>query len=165
LSTESSPKGLDVMALQPMERRPCAMAAALEIVGERWSLVAIRELVYGVHRFDQIAAYTGATRDILVDRLRKLEQNQIIERRMYSEHPPRYEYHLTDKGMELIPVLITLNQWGTKWARPAYAPSWSHECGHSLRVDLVCHDCGDHLSRRNVQPEVHVAHHGPTAVG
>lgn len=154
MSTESSPQGLDVMARQPLEARPCAMAAALDIVGERWSLVAIRELVYGVHRFDQIAAYTGATRDVLANRLRKLEDHQIIERRMYSEHPPRYEYHLTDKGAELIPVLITLNQWGTKWARPAYAPTWHHDCGNSLDVDITCRGCHQSLSRRTVRPDL-----------
>src|SRR6185312_7853308 len=69
--------------------RPCSMAAALEVVGERWSLVALREIGYGVHTFARIAAYTGASRDILADRLRKLEADGIIERRLYSEHPPR----------------------------------------------------------------------------
>src|SRR5579862_9793450 len=92
------PGGPSPMADQLPAPRPCPIAATLGIIGERWTLLAIRELAYGVHRFDQIAAYTGASRDVLAERLRKLEEFQIVERRRYSERPPRYEYHLTDKG-------------------------------------------------------------------
>jgi DNA-binding HxlR family transcriptional regulator len=151
VSTESVGDGLSPMARQPAQRRPCPIAATLEIVGERWSLVAIRELAYGVHRFDQIAAYTGASRDILAERLRKLERLEIVERRRYSDHPPRSEYHLTDKGGELLPVLMALGQWGTKWARPAHATTWLHECGHVVVIDHTCHDCGGAVSRATVR--------------
>ncbi len=143
--------GMSAMARQPLERRPCPIAAALELVGERWTLVAIRELVYGVHRFDQIAAFTGASRDILTERLRKLEQLEVIERRRYSDRPPRYEYHLTDKGLELTPVLIALGEWGTKWARPAYATTWVHDCGKVVTVDQVCRECGRPVSRATIR--------------
>ena len=100
-----------VMADAPLSVRPCSVAAALEIVGERWSLLAVREIGYGVHRFSKIAAYIGASRDMLADRLRKLENAGIIERRQYSEHPPRYEYHLTEAGRELFPVMLALREW------------------------------------------------------
>src|SRR5689334_7826109 len=83
-----------VMREQPLRPRPCSVAAALDILGERWSLLAIREMGYGVHTFAKIAAYTGASRDILASRLRKLEEAGVVERRQYSEHPPRFEYHL-----------------------------------------------------------------------
>src|ERR1700744_6449206 len=73
-----------VMAEQPATVRPCSVAAALEILGERWSLLAVREIGYGVHTFARIAAYTGASRDILADRLRKLASAGIVERRPYS---------------------------------------------------------------------------------
>lgn len=89
------------MADQPLGVRPCSVAAALDILGERWSLLAIREIGYGVHRFARIAAYTGASRDMLADRLRKLESAGIIERRRYSEHPPRFEYHLTEACLRI----------------------------------------------------------------
>jgi len=79
----------------PVEVRPCSLAAALDVLGERWSLLALREIGYGVHRFARIAGYTGASRDMLADRLRKLEAAGVIERRQYSEHPPRHVYHLT----------------------------------------------------------------------
>src|SRR6201996_3159625 len=92
-----------VMAEQPLAVRPCSVAAALDILGERWSLLAVREIGYGVHTFAKIAGYTGASRDILADRLRQPESAGIIERRPYSEHPPRDEYHLTQAGREPFP--------------------------------------------------------------
>jgi DNA-binding HxlR family transcriptional regulator len=135
--------GIAIMAEQPLVPRPCSVAAALDILGERWTLLAIREMAYGVHRFDQIAAYTGASRDILANRLRKLEQRGIIERRQYSEHPPRYEYHLTPAGEDLLPVLRALRQWGDRWAVEAPSILFRHHCGHQLQVDQVCHACGE----------------------
>ena len=91
------------MAEQPEVPRACPVAASLQLLGERWTLLAIRELTYGVHRFDQIAHFTGASRDILTDRLRGLEEAGVVERRQYSERPPRFEYHLTPAGEELRP--------------------------------------------------------------
>ena len=101
----------------PDSPRACPITSSLRILGERGTLLAIREINYGVHRFQQIARLTGLSPDVLVDRLRKLESAGVIERRQYSERPPRYEYHLTaDAGQELRPVLRALAEWGTKWA-------------------------------------------------
>jgi DNA-binding HxlR family transcriptional regulator len=131
-----------VMAEQPLGVRPCSIAAALGVLGERWSLQAIREIGYGVHRFARIAAYTGASRDMLADRLRKLEAAGIVERRQYSQHPPRFEYHLTGAGRELFPVLIALQQWGDKWAVDKPAVQTVHDCGHPLHAVATCQHCG-----------------------
>jgi DNA-binding HxlR family transcriptional regulator len=147
----SKPGDPVVMADQPPGVRPCSVAAALDILGERWSLLAVREIGYGVHRFSRIAAYTGASRDLLADRLRKLEGAGIIERRPYSEHPPRHEYHLTEAGRELFPVLLALREWGDKWAVERPAVALRHACGHHLEVDRVCHHCGDPVTRESVQ--------------
>ena len=81
--------------------RPCSVAAALNLIGEKWSLLAVREIGFGNKRFDQIARNTGAPRDRLAARLRALESAGVIERRRYSEHPPRYDYELTEAGHEL----------------------------------------------------------------
>jgi DNA-binding HxlR family transcriptional regulator len=143
MTPRSTRPGITVMAEQPPEPRPCSVAAALEILGERWTLLAVRELTYGVHRFDQITAFTGASRDILAARLRKLEQHGIIERRKYHEHPPRYEYHLTDAGTELVPILRALHQWGDRWAVDKPSVLFWHDCGHRLEVEQVCHACGE----------------------
>jgi DNA-binding HxlR family transcriptional regulator len=140
-----------VMADQPLAVRPCSVAAALEILGERWSLLTVREIGYGVHRFSQIAAFTGASRDLLADRLRKLEGAGIVERRQYSEHPPRHEYHLTEAGRELFPVMLALREWGDKWAVGRPPVALEHSCGHRLEVDRVCRHCGGPVTRESVQ--------------
>jgi DNA-binding HxlR family transcriptional regulator len=99
--------------------RSCSIADALEVVGERWSLLVLRELGFGVHRFSDIQVNTGAPRETLALRLRTLEENGIIERRRYSDHPPRDEYHLTPAGRELLPVLGALRAWGQRHVTPA----------------------------------------------
>jgi DNA-binding HxlR family transcriptional regulator len=88
--------------------RPCSVAAALNLIGEKWALLAVREIAFGNKRFDAIARNTGAPRDRLAARLRALESGGVIERRQYSEHPPRYEYDLTEAGLELRGVLTAL---------------------------------------------------------
>src|SRR6266704_4693139 len=85
--------------------RPCSVAAALSLVGEKWALLAVREIAFGNKRFDAIARNTGAPRDRLAARLRALEAGGVLARRQYSEHPPRYEYELTEAGQELRGVL------------------------------------------------------------
>lgn len=127
------------------------MAASLEIVGERWSLLAVREIAYGVHRFGRIAAYTGASRNILADRLRKLENAGVVERRQYSEHPPRYEYYLTEAGQELQPALLALFQWGDKWTEVKPSLVVRHSCGHDLKIQRICSHCGDSVSRESIE--------------
>lgn len=140
------------LAESPLAVRPCTMAAALEIVGEKWSLLALREMAYGVHRFARIVGYTGAPRDVLTDRLRKLEAAGIIERRQYSEHPPRYEYHLTQAGRELFPAMISLLTWGEKWAVDAPAVQFRHACGETVAVELGCGHCGQPVTRDSLTP-------------
>ena len=142
------------MADLPMGVRPCSMAAALEILGERWSLLALREIGYGVHRFARIAGYTGASRDLLADRLRKLEAAGVVERRLYSEHPPRHEYHLTEAGRELFPVMLALTEWGDRWAVDSPAVVRRHECGRLVQIELVCRHCGGPVTRDTIHIEL-----------
>ena len=92
--------------------RVCPIADALEVVGERWTLLVLRELGFGVHRFKDIQVNTGAPRETLALRLRKLEEAGVIERRQYSDRPPRYEYLPTAAGRDLFPVLAALRVWG-----------------------------------------------------
>lgn len=123
--------------------RPCSVAAAMNLVGEKWSLLAVREIAFGNRRFDAIARNTGAPRDRLTARLRALEAGGVIARRQYSEHPPRYEYELTQAGRELRSVLTALRAWGDKWAIDTPPPSvFEHSCGHELDPAVVCRHCG-----------------------
>jgi DNA-binding HxlR family transcriptional regulator len=103
--------------------RICSIADALEVVGERWSLLVLRELSFGVRRFSDIQVNTGAPRETLALRLRKLEEAGIIERRRYSDHPPRDEYVLTAAGRDLAPVLTALREWGERHVTPSGAPA------------------------------------------
>lgn len=130
--------------------RACTAAAALSILGEKWSLLVVRELAYNVHRFDEIARKTGAPRDILTSRLRRLEGAGIIEKRQYHERPVRYEYHLTQAGEELRPVLLSLAQWGARWAAPATV-AFTHSCGETLELVHTCKACGGEVTGRDLR--------------
>ena len=96
--------------------RPCPIAASLEVVGERWALLVIREIVMGSRRFTDIVRGTGAPRDRIAARLRVLEEAGVIERRAYQDHPTRFEYALTESGVALVPVLDALLAWGLEHA-------------------------------------------------
>ncbi len=143
----------------PGTPRSCPVAAALEVVGERWSLLVIRELLYEVRRFDRIARATGAPRNILASRLRDLEAAGVIARSMYSKHPPRYEYHLTRAGRDLLPVLLALREWGEAHT-PQSAPGLLHrrdppagqDAPHPLHVTTVCVTCGERVRADDLVP-------------
>ena len=109
----------DLHLLDRLPGRPCSIAAALEVVGERWALLVVREVSLGNHRFSEIARGTGAPRDRLSARLTALVAAGILERRPYSTTPPRSGYHLTAAGRDLLPVLQGLLQWGDRWVAPS----------------------------------------------
>jgi len=128
----------------------------MNLVGEKWSLLAVREIAFGNRRFDAIARNTGAPRDRLTARLRALEAGGVIARRQYSEHPPRYEYELTQAGRELRSVLIALRAWGDRWAIDPPPPSvFEHSCGHELDPAVVCRHCGAEVDDGDVTLRVH----------
>jgi DNA-binding HxlR family transcriptional regulator len=134
--------------------RPCSVAATLSMVGEKWALLAIREITFGNRRFDQIARNTGAPRDRLAARLRALEAAGVIERHAYSTHPPRYEYFLTPSGEDLRPVLIALRTWGDKWAMDTPPAAFEHACGHDLDSVMTCRHCGEEVRPRDLKLRV-----------
>jgi DNA-binding HxlR family transcriptional regulator len=138
--------------MQTTTVRPCSAAAALAVIGEKWSLLVIRELAFGVHRFDAIARNTGAPRDILTSRLRRLETAGVVERRQYQERPPRFQYHLTRSGHELRPILLSLMQWGDRWAVDAPTLALDHTCGHELDLVHTCRACGGEVTGFDLTP-------------
>jgi DNA-binding HxlR family transcriptional regulator len=125
--------------------RECSVARALEIVGEKWALLAVREIFLGNRKFDEMVRNTGAPRDTMAARLRVLVAAGILERRQYSEHPPRHEYRLTQAGRDLYPVILTLMRWGDKYLAPEDGPPMvlEHKCGERLSAQLVCESCGE----------------------
>jgi len=128
--------------------RVCSVARTLDVVGERWALLVVREAFLGSHRFDQIQRKTGAPRDVLAARIKKLVEMGILERRLYQNRPDRYEYHLTPAGEDLYPVITALRQWGDRHVTmPGPAPSvFEHVCGGIDPAVLVCTDCGEPVS-------------------
>jgi DNA-binding HxlR family transcriptional regulator len=142
---------MTAVAAQPRE---CSIARTLEIVGEKWALLAVREVFLGNRRFDEMVRRIGAPRDTLAARLRSLVGAGILERRQYSEHPARYEYRLTTAGQELYPVILTLMRWGDEHlAGDREAPMvLEHACGHRLVAQVVCEACGEPVQPRSARP-------------
>jgi DNA-binding HxlR family transcriptional regulator len=134
--------------------RACSVARTLDIVGEKWALLAVREVFLGNRTFDEIARRTGAPRDTLAARLRTLVGAGILERRQYCEHPARFEYHLTAAGRDLYPVIVTLMRWGDRYLAGDDGPPLvlQHHCGHQVQAQLVCQACGEPLEARDTRP-------------
>lgn len=136
--------------------RPCSVAAALDVVGDRWTMLVVREVYFGNHRFSDIARHTGAPRDRLTDRLNRLVEAGVLERRRYQDNPPRSGYHLTAAGKGLVPVLQALRQWGDDWAVQAPPVRVVHVTAdrghHEFHGEWVCRTCGE----RGVRTELEV---------
>ena len=130
----------------------CSVAQCLEVVGEWWSMLIIRDTFMGVTRFEDFQGRLGISRNILRDRLNSLVDSGVLVRVPYSEHPPRYDYRLTQKGRDLWPVLTTMRQWGDTYAAPSGPPiELVHtSCGRTMHVELVCGECGERVSSRDV---------------
>lgn len=140
----------------PLPGRPCSVAAALSLLGEKWSLLAIREIAYGNHRFGEIARNTGAPRDRLAARLRRLTEAGVVSRHRYQELPERFEYRLTEAGLALTPVLHALLAWGDEWLAESPPVTLEHTCGHPLHPVTLCADCGQEVRREDVSLHVNV---------
>lgn len=132
----------------------CSIARAVEVVGEWWTPLVLREIFFGRRRFEEILRELGISRNILTDRLATLVEHGILDRVAYQETPVRHEYHLTEKGRDLFPVLVALQNWGDKWESPAGAPMvlYHRDCGEPAGPTLTCSACGDELHARNVRP-------------
>lgn len=128
-------------------RQVCGIAGALEIVGDPWTILILREAVRGVRRFEQWQERLGVARNVLAARLKALVAHGILETRRYSEHPPRQEYALTSKGLELTPVLSTLGDWGNRHVYGGKGPArFVHErCGQPAKAVITCQHCGEGL--------------------
>jgi DNA-binding HxlR family transcriptional regulator len=141
----------DVTRIDPttLPGRPCSIAAALEVIGDRWSLLVIREVMFGNHQFNRIAENTGAPRDRLTARLRSLVEAGVLERRPNPENP-RYEgYHLTPAGRDLAPVTRELLAWGDRWVVTRPPVRLMHH-DHPLESRTTCDTCGETVDGRDV---------------
>ena len=130
------------------EGQDCSIARTLEVVGERWTLLIMRDAFLGVRRFDDIQRDLGIARNVLRDRLARLVEEGLLERRPYQERPPRSEYRLTAKGRDLWPVLAHLMRWGDAHypdARGVPMVVEHRDCGGRPDEHLLCDRCGEPL--------------------
>jgi DNA-binding HxlR family transcriptional regulator len=153
LDNAGAPLPRDALAGQDLPGRPCPVAATMALIGEKWSMLALREVFLGNHRFNDIARNTGAPRDRLAARLRALEAAGILERREYATAPARHSYHLTPAGKALSPVMRALITWGNTWALDAPRTALQHH-DHDLDVSEVCSSCGEPVSPRDISVKV-----------
>ena len=140
------------------EGQVCSIARSLELIGERWTLLIVRDIFRGMRRFDDIQKSLGVARNVLTNRLDRLVEEEILEKRQYQERPPRYEYFLTEKGIDLWPVLVSLIKWGDKHEAGAFdglppAAVLHKNCGGEIDDHFICEACGARTWARDAYVE------------
>jgi DNA-binding HxlR family transcriptional regulator len=135
------------MPAKDLSAMECSIARTLDAIGDRWSLLILRDSFYGVRRFDDFQRDLGVARNILTDRLQKLVAKGILERRQYQERPPRFEYRLSARGRDLVGVVLAMMRWGDRWTWDGDAPvTVTHtKCGHVTEPVVACSECGQEL--------------------
>jgi DNA-binding HxlR family transcriptional regulator len=131
----------------------CSIARTLDVIGEPWSPLILRDVWVGMNRFDAIQADLGISRKVVTERLNHLVERAVLERRPYDRRP-RYEYHLTGKGAELLDVLMVMVAWGDKWLAGKPGPPVlyrHHACGKIGSVELRCTHCGEPMRAGDVE--------------
>lgn len=131
----------------------CSIARTLDVIGEPWSPLILRDVWVGMNRFDQIQSDLGISRKVLTERLHHLVDEGVLERRPYDNRP-RYDYHLTAKGTELVDLLMVMTAWGDKWLAGDAGPPvlYRHRaCGEISSVDLRCAHCGEPMHAGDVE--------------
>lgn len=133
----------------------CPVARSVDVVGDKWTLLVLRELYMGATRFEEMQIQTEATPQMLAARLKALEADGMIERRPYNEKPLRHEYHLTKKGWDFYPVIYALRAWGETWCKredEELAVHFVHRaCGHDVGLASVCPHCGVPVEREDLE--------------
>ena len=130
-------------------RWPCSIARTMDLLGDWWTPLVLREAFYGVRRFDEFQHTLGIARNTLTDRLNRLVEEGLLEKKAYQDQPPRYDYLLTEKGRDFFGVLAAMTRWGDKWlAGPEGPPITFHHdtCDHDVHAEVVCSHCGEPLT-------------------
>ncbi|MET1081175.1 MAG: helix-turn-helix domain-containing protein [Pseudomonas sp.] len=141
------------MRWEELDQQPCSLSRTLSVVGDRWTLLVLRECFMGVRRFEEFERRLGVTRHVLADRLKKLTAAAVLTKVAYQERPRREEYRLTEKGLELYPAVLALVNWGDRHMSGVEGPPIRHRhrtCGQPMHGVLVCSDCGEPLAARDV---------------
>jgi DNA-binding HxlR family transcriptional regulator len=145
-----------------LDKEACSVARAVSVIGDRWTLLILRDCFLRVRRFEEFQARLGITRPILTSRLRKLVKDFVLAKVPYQERPLRYEYRLTQKGLDLYPVVMSIVHWGDVHMAGRKGRPLLHQhvnCGKTFDPVMTCSECGEPINPR----QVHV-HRGPGAV-
>lgn len=132
----------------------CSIARCLSVVGDRWTLLILREAFLGTRRFEDLQAHLGVSRHRLADRLRTLVSNEVLDRVPYQDRPERFEYRLTEKGRDLYPVIVSLMRWGDRWMAGQEGPPVElvhRSCGRTMTPEIVCPECGEAVHLQDVE--------------
>ena len=134
------------------DRQICSIARTLEVIGDRWTMLVIRDAFLGVRRFDDFQRSLGIARNVLADRLARLCDDGVLQRRSYHQRPERYEYELTEQGLDLWPVLVSLLVWGDRYRADAGPPRLilHRDCGGKITARATCSECGAPLNPGDV---------------
>lgn len=149
------------MRWEELKREACSVARTVSVIGDRWTLLILRDCFLRVRRFDEFEARLGITRHILADRLKKLVTAGVLARIPYQERPRRYEYRLTEKGLDLHPIIMAIVHWGDVHMAGRRGRPLLHEhrnCGHVFDPVPTCSACGEPVTARSVR-----VRHGPGA--
>jgi DNA-binding HxlR family transcriptional regulator len=135
---------------------PCTIARSVDVLGDHWNLLLIRQACLGTRRFDGFQRELGIGRNILTQRLNRLVDEGLLRRVEYQSSPPRHEYRLTPKGREVFPILAAMAAWGDRWLTgPEGTPLVLHHtaCDHDMHAVVVCSECSEPLEVRDVRAE------------
>jgi DNA-binding HxlR family transcriptional regulator len=141
------------MQRTPFGEMACSIARTMDVVGEPWSPLIVRNVYIGVTRFDQLQQSLGISRKVLAERLRWLTETGVLDRRQYASRPERFEYVLTAKGLELVEVLMVMVAWGDKWLAGEAGPPVlyrHHGCGQICHAQLHCSACGQPMTATDI---------------
>jgi DNA-binding HxlR family transcriptional regulator len=142
------------MKWKDLSQEHCSLARALSVVGDRWTLLVLRDAFLKVRRFEDFQARLGIARRVLTERLAGLVEEGVLEKVAYQQRPLRHEYRLTQKGIDLYPVILSLVHWGDAHCAGEDGPPIIHRhkaCGHDFHSVLTCSECGEALDARAVE--------------
>lgn len=144
------------MRWSEIKQEPCSVARTVAVIGDRWTLLILRDAFLKVRRFEEFQERLGVTRHLLADRLRKLVREGVLKKVAYQARPKRFEYRLTEKGLDLHPIIMAIVHWGDVHTAGARGRPLLHRhthCGKTFDPELTCSECGEHVSARDVSVE------------
>ncbi len=148
------------MKWEEIGKQPCSIARALSVLGDRWTMLILRNSFMGIRRFDEFQENLGVTRHVLSERLKRLVEQDILIKVPYVDRQERFEYRLTEKGLDLYPILLTMTTWADKWMDEGLGAPVVYEhksCGHQFTPTLVCSQCKEVVTARQVKPQMTAA--------